>query len=1072
MPLRGNALLRRIRRHRSMTTLYRSSLSEAPLRHVSPTTPRVSSGTQVGATRVVAQLMPARADLPFGQLIPAQGARLSTVPGLAFREAVQPERLPPQLGEIAQRPVTTTLSPGPLPAQPTVEAPVASREEAAIPPEPAQAPAGHQTTPAAPGVQREPSQSPAPQPRPDSSADTTSDFPWISGSEWNRLKQFAEGHQETLARQSATPEAIQRAEQEKAELAALEQRDAEVARRQELAREGRLPKAGITYLSPETAGTTPLPTAEAAPPLQRTVAEASERRTQPAGERPPAPPVEDQAPSTPRQPSEPVLADATQQPAAPVQAKPMAEATPATIPPATPIEPAVKHEASSTPAQPSQIQAESTSPDRFEIPSKSQEPVEPADHEEPLSTASSPEETPKAEPGGIRRLFDAARSLLRREEGEAQEPGPSEAVKPAAVQRHEVEEDEEPGVPEAIQDVPPTTTPAVQRQIADIVGPQPPESTAAPEDYIEPMVEAAESHFEAPVQRFQPVESGPAEQTAADAQEPQQEPAQEYPMRETPAREAAPTFDRLAPAETVAEAPVPQEAGRPDHPVGQVGPGPVPVQRTAVQPLALQPLAEPPTPSITPPATPAAGVPVEDDRAQSTAQRAAQSAAQDAAQSAAQSAAMGTAQPPAAPLVQPQAPRAGIETPGLAPRAVEPPSTPPAPAVQWETAEVADSSAFEAIDETGYDADDAETMIQPVPLESAWPVQQVEPPKAAAAPRVAKEPAGPAVQRKPAGIDQAGEHVHETIKDIAPEETTDSSIELITPRRPRPTLPPKVEAAPAGIQREAEADQPEEATPPTEAARLTEQPQVTPELQTKSATGIGEIQRAEQPPLASSTGQRQAIPEVQPAMDQAADLPTAVPQPDPADQLQVRQQESVHEKPLAVSEPSLAEATPAATLAPAAPVQLTPDLSASGMPSPVRGPEAKARKEPSEPYLVPTPIGDLPSDLWEMLGERPPAPRPPAAQPSVAGPQTVQREVEVQPQQLVTEVFRAPDLQRDDVQTGQTESAGAGQAEEAADEGGEEKKSEVDVDELARKVYPEIRRRLEIEWERGRGRFR
>jgi len=123
--------------------------------------------------------------------------------------------------------------------------------------------------------------------------------------------------------------------------------------------------------------------------------------------------------------------------------------------------------------------------------------------------------------------------------------------------------------------------------------------------------------------------------------------------------------------------------------------------------------------------------------------------------------------------------------------------------------------------------------------------------------------------------------------------------------------------------------------------------------------------------------------------------------------------------------------------------------------------------------MVPTAIGDLPSDLWQILGERPPAPVPATQRSvdSISSPPTLPDP----PAKLVTEEFQSPDFQRtarDSGSTaGQLDLTRSGGEEDSAGEGSGDEKDEVDVEKLARQVYPEIRRRLQVDWERGRGRL-
>jgi hypothetical protein len=91
---------------------------------------------------------------------------------------------------------------------------------------------------------------------------------------------------------------------------------------------------------------------------------------------------------------------------------------------------------------------------------------------------------------------------------------------------------------------------------------------------------------------------------------------------------------------------------------------------------------------------------------------------------------------------------------------------------------------------------------------------------------------------------------------------------------------------------------------------------------------------------------------------------------------------------------------------------------------------------------VETEIGTLPADLWELIDRRPPPPE-------TGRPVTV----------------AAPALQRAPA----AELAAPVGPAETADAKREVDGPEVDVDELARQVYAQLRRRLLVEWERLRG---
>jgi hypothetical protein len=262
----------------------------------------------------------------------------------------------------------------------------------------------------------------------------------------------------------------------------------------------------------------------------------------------------------------------------------------------------------------------------------------------------------------------------------------------------------------------------------------------------------------------------------------------------------------------------------------------------------------------------------------------------------------------------------------------------------------------EAEYQQGLESDLSEPPTQILPLDAVWPVERLDLPTIIPPP-VKKGDAiklGPAGQRKPAGDDIVSSKIHGALKDVAPAQPTDSSIELVTPSRPRP-------------------------------------------------------------------------------------IPPARPQKTAAD----------------------AQRKPAQTKLPAS-SDLLPSV------------EQKSVGEKESPYLVSTEVGDLPSDFWEYLGEKPP---PPSSEKSSSqadvgalSPPDLQRATEPS-QPLVTQEFPLAGVQRVAApEQGRGDSSGgaedSGETEETSSD-----KQELDISELARQVFPEIKRRLNVDWERGRGQF-
>jgi len=146
---------------------------------------------------------------------------------------------------------------------------------------------------------------------------------------------------------------------------------------------------------------------------------------------------------------------------------------------------------------------------------------------------------------------------------------------------------------------------------------------------------------------------------------------------------------------------------------------------------------------------------------------------------------------------------------------------------------------------------------------------------------------------------------------------------------------------------------------------------------------------------------------------------------------------------------------------------------------------------------VPTEIGPLPGDLWEILGA--PLPRPMGPTGETGSPALMRTAAAAAPTMPFAEpATRYPGsapttgtnghpapVQREPAPaTGQqsqpssvaTVQSGMPTRTASAQEGGEQgaeagEQGEVNVEELARQVYSEVKRRIAVDWERGRGRF-
>ncbi|MCA9934696.1 MAG: hypothetical protein KC415_12265, partial [Anaerolineales bacterium] len=139
-----------------------------------------------------------------------------------------------------------------------------------------------------------------------------------------------------------------------------------------------------------------------------------------------------------------------------------------------------------------------------------------------------------------------------------------------------------------------------------------------------------------------------------------------------------------------------------------------------------------------------------------------------------------------------------------------------------------------------------------------------------------------------------------------------------------------------------------------------------------------------------------------------------------------------------------------------------------------------------QPTVVQTAVGPLPADLWSLLGQTPPASQmDTASQPvmrtfadnKTIDPQTSTTEttwlspMPTRPETAVTSPVQQPVIQRvEDVLdpgTGDPETSEATDTLDTFEK--KTAKSEINVDELAKQVYQQLKRRLSVEWERGRG---
>lgn len=1101
--LSNNVLLRRVQRHANMSTLFHAADSDGG--GIAP-----AAYAPTGGPLVVAQL--AAVPQPAAPALPVPAERVETAaPVYTLPPAAQPQAAPVQREPVSQQSAPVPRAPqvaAPVPTQPQVAAQTAPVQRM---PEPA-APATGQTPPAVQPTPVQRSVEPAAQPKP--AVPTQPPAPTVqrsggsglSDDDWSRLKQVMQGHQEKIAREGPPPPPPQPKKKEVPPA---------VQRKIEAAMQGRRERAQVVYVSEPGKAATPVRPAMSSPvtpPVQRQV---DPPTAQPGIEEPAASPAQ-------RQP-ETAAGQQLSQTTPPTPSRVAAEAAPAGEQPAAP--PPVQRQvevAAGEPAAPVVSRPAATTPQVMPTP------IEGGNEQRPAVTAA-PVQPPTTVPDApLQRQAVAAPQPVTPQptmpvqraavEGETavEQPAPTGAPgQPAAspaspvemppVQRAAVET-ERPAQPATPTAPPaPVQRAAVEGEMPILIAPVTPPQLAAPVVTGEgtadvttpapvlPARAAGQSPAAAPIQReaaaegsqpAPPVLPGSDDDTVtliqtrpldpnvavpppagAMVQPWQEEPAAEVEVPSTPDGQppaaalvqrsvgetapAAATAVEMAPAvqTPAAESPAPTATAAPRPSEAETGT--TWVQRAPAVPddfdsaLTTGEVVEPSgwRPDVAAEASEAA--PVAETGPVMAVQRAAEVRPTEGA------AETGQPFPTAAPVETTPIQRASWpgETSAWEGEAAVPPATPSAPVGQPQRepdaaptlARAAETPVIrrqEALGETptyyesptwGVAADmgagdtavtgEAETVpaqvqraaewetmdapaaeageepVQPMPLQAAWPVEAVGQPQ----PETPSRP--PLVQRRSAEEMASDESVRSILETVTAGQKSDSSIELVLPRRPRPAGLPPVAAKPA-------------AEPPAA------------------------------PPV-----QRMPLPEV------AAEPVDWAVQPSEDSEFSEGGVSFLGEPPQ-VSENRQG-------------------WSEGAEGGPVQRVVERPAPAPVTPHMVPTEIGDLPSDLWQLLGATPPAPA--ASPPAGNGGTAVQRQATtaVRPAQPAPASYMAaPVVQRAEAAAPEpappTAEAPAATA-TAGEEG--EKKSEVDIDELSRQVMQVLRRRLAVEWERSRGRY-
>jgi hypothetical protein len=357
---------------------------------------------------------------------------------------------------------------------------------------------------------------------------------------------------------------------------------------------------------------------------------------------------------------------------------------------------------------------------------------------------------------------------------------------------------------------------------------------------------------------------------------------------------------------------------------------------------------------------------------------------------------------------------------------------------------VSDRPAVQEREPNGHDRSEDETSLSEsaqhsLPLQSVWSVQRLgeastSATEAAVDNRAASDPPSPPESPSSMGAGAiqesvevpATEPLHRTLIGATPGRPSDSSIELIHPRRPRPEVPP-----PRTSRQDREPDQgPVEERWPERHEELPSGPrQAETPVSVAPSEGVPDEFVKEQIPVRLARG-------LSPPKNDAQRVST----------LQMRRGEGLE----------LAQARP-------------------------------PNEVPGRSELVETDIGPLPADLWHLIGESPPKEPGPDVSTSRSGATGSGHDAEVKGAVVAAEAQPTPPapptLEKPATHSGPTASIQRipGEAEALPEVGGAEAEAgaisnesgaaeDPDMDELTRRVYAEIKRRFSVEWERVRQR--